>query len=106
MFEDHHMKIPLPKRVYADFECSNQPQKYPHNPNVLFKQIPNTVGFHLISLFGNKYYPHFGEGCVKWFVNEMLTLKKLHRNILNQFYHYINSSRRSKNPTIQRVLVM
>ena len=30
-FEDYHMKIPLPKRVYADFECINQPT---NNPNV------------------------------------------------------------------------
>ena len=36
-FEDHHMKIPLPTRVYADFECINQPQNI---PIVLFKQIP------------------------------------------------------------------
>ena len=26
-FEDHDMKLPLPIRVYADFECINQPQK-------------------------------------------------------------------------------
>ena len=27
--EDYHMKIPLPIRVYADFECINQPTKIP-----------------------------------------------------------------------------
>ena len=44
-FEDHHMKIPLPIRVYADFECFNQPQ---NTPNVLFKQIPIAVGYYVI----------------------------------------------------------
>ena len=24
-FEDYHMKVPVPIRVYADFECINQP---------------------------------------------------------------------------------
>ena len=28
-FEDHYMKIPVPIRVYADFECINQPQNDP-----------------------------------------------------------------------------
>ena len=71
-FEDHHMKIPLPIRVYADFECINQPQ---NNPKVLFKQIPNTVGFYVISPFGNKYSSYFGTDCTKWFVKEMLKLE-------------------------------
>ena len=31
------MKLPLPIRVYADFECINQPQK---DPKVVFKQFP------------------------------------------------------------------
>ena len=44
---------------------------------MLFKQIPIAVGFYLISQFGNQYYSYFGDGCVKWFVNEMLTLEKL-----------------------------
>ena len=71
-FEDHHMKIPLPIRVYADFECINQPQ---NNPKVLFKQIPITVGFYVISPFGNKYSSYFGTDCTKWFVKEMLKLE-------------------------------
>ena len=33
-FEDIFMKIPLPIRVYADFECINQPRK---DPKVLYK---------------------------------------------------------------------
>ena len=41
-FEDNFMKIPLPNRVYADFECINQPT---NNPKVLFDQIPIAVGF-------------------------------------------------------------
>ena len=40
-FEDNHMKIPLPIRVYADFECFIQPQ---NNPKVLFEQIPIALG--------------------------------------------------------------
>ena len=47
-FEDHHMKIPLPIRVYADFECINQPRNI---PNVLFKQIPIAVGFYVITIW-------------------------------------------------------
>ena len=33
-FEDYHMRVPVPIRVYADFEHINQPQK---NHNVFFK---------------------------------------------------------------------
>ena len=74
-FEDHHMKVPVPKRVDADIKCLNQPQNNPNHPKVLFKQIPIAVGFHLISPFGNQYYT-ISEGCVKRFVNKMLTLEK------------------------------
>ena len=73
-FEDHHMKIPLPIRVYADFECINQHQ---NTPKVLFKQIPIAVGYYVISPFGNYYYSYFGIDCTKWFVNRMLTLEKI-----------------------------
>ena len=78
-FEDNFMKISLPIRVYADFDCINQPANH---PEVLFKQIPIAVGFYLISPFGNQYYSYFCEECtegqqsaVTWFVNEMLTLE-------------------------------
>ena len=73
-FKDNQMKIPIPIRVYADFECINRTTQ---NPNVLFKQIPIAVGFYLISPFGNNYSSYFGESCVTWFVNEMLTLEEL-----------------------------
>ena len=72
--EDYHMRVPVPIRVYTDFECINQPQNNPNNSNV-FKQIPIAVGFYLITPSGNQYYSFFGEGCVKWFVYEMLTLE-------------------------------
>ena len=52
-FEDYYTKVPVPIRVYADFECNIQPQ---NNPKVLFKQIPIAVGYYLISPSGNKYY--------------------------------------------------
>ena len=71
------MKIPLPIRVYADFECFNQPQK---DPKVLFKQILIAVGFYLISPFGNQYYSYFDEGCLAWFVNEMLIIENFASN--------------------------
>ena len=71
-FEDYYMKVPVPMRVYADFECINQPQK---DPKVLFKQIPIAVGFYVISPFGNKYNSYFGTDCNKWFVKEMLKLE-------------------------------
>ena len=51
-FEDNFMKIPLPIRVFADFECNNQPTNY---PKVLFKQIPIAVRFYLFSPCGNCY---------------------------------------------------
>ena len=71
-FEDYQMKVPVPIRVYADFECINQPQ---NTPNVLFKQIPIAVGFYVISPSGNKYSSYFGTDCTKWFVKEMLKLE-------------------------------
>ena len=73
-FEDYHMKVPVPIRVYADFECINQPQNI---PNVLFKQIPIAVGYYVISPFGNYYYSYFGIDCTTWFVNRMVTLEKI-----------------------------
>ena len=73
-FEDYHVKVPVPIRVYADFECINQPQ---NTPNVLFKQIPIAVGYYVISPFGNYYYSYFGIDCTTWFVNRMLTLEKI-----------------------------
>ena len=111
------MKIPVPIRVYADFECINhavsQPTELHTNTEgalhdreaavaiaptdkskgdykVLFKQIPIAVGFYLISPFGapfeTEYCSYFGVDCVEWFVNKMLTLEKLHRNILKQIF--------------------
>ena len=77
-FEDYHMKVPVPIRVYADFECINQPtDDREAAPKVLYKQIPIAVGFYIISPFGNNYSSYFGESCVTWFVNEMLTLEKI-----------------------------
>ena len=81
-FEDYHMKVPVPIRVYADFECINQPTDDREAavaiaPKILFKQIPIAVGFYLISPVGNCYYSYFGESCVTWFVNEILTLEKI-----------------------------
>ena len=73
-FEDYYMKVPVPIRVYADFECINQPQ---NDPNVLFKQFPIAVGYYVISPFGNYYYSYFGTDCSKWFVIRMLTLEKI-----------------------------
>ena len=93
MYEDYHMKGNVPKRVYADFECINQPT---NNPNVLFKHNLIAVGFYLTSLpgslcvtpSGNKYYSYFVEGCtggqqscVEWFVDEMLPLEKNASNL-------------------------
>ena len=83
-FEDYHMKVPVPIRVYADFECINQPTD---DPKGLCKQIPIAVGFYLISPFGNEYYSYFEVDCtegqqsaVAWFVNEMLTLENIASN--------------------------
>ena len=72
-FEDHHIKVPVPIRIYADFECINQPEK---DDKVLFKQMPIAVGFYVITLFGNKYNSYFGTDCNKWFIKEMLKLEQ------------------------------
>ena len=71
------MKVPVPIRKYADFECSNQPR---NDPNILFKQIPTAVGYYLIAPVGNQYikagcayFSYVGTDCVILFVNEMLT---------------------------------
>ena len=61
-FEDYHMKVPVPIRVYADFECINQPQ---NTPNVLFKRIPIAVGYYIFSPYGKYYYSYFGIDCTK-----------------------------------------
>ena len=84
-FEDYHIKILLPIRVYADFDSINQPKRNDckGDPKVLYEQIPIAVGFYLISPFGNQYYSCCGEGqqsCVTWFVNEMLFLEKIAGN--------------------------
>ena len=89
-FEDYHMKVPVPIRVSADFECFNhtvpQPTEVHTNTEgalhdreaavaiaptdkskgdhkVLFKQIPIAVGFYLISPFGAP----FGNECCSYF---------------------------------------
>ena len=72
-FEDYHMKVPVPIRVYADFECINQPG---NDAKVLFQQIPFAVGFYVISPFESKYYSYFGTDCNEWFVKEMLILEQ------------------------------
>ena len=54
-FEDYHMKLPLPIRVYADFESINQPTRN-NDFKVLFKRIPIAVAFYLITSSGNCYY--------------------------------------------------
>ena len=84
-FEDYHMNVPVPIRVYADFECINQPTDDREAVSkVLFKQIPIAVGFYLISPIGApfeyEYYSYFGVDCVEWFVNEMLTLENIASN--------------------------
>ena len=80
-FEDNFMKIPLSNRVYADFECINQPTNH---PRVSFKQIPNAERIYLISPFRNWYHSYFGGSFVTWIVNEILTFEKLLGTILKQ----------------------
>ena len=50
------MKIPVPIRVYADFECVNQPTNK-NNPNekILFKQLPIAVGYYLVTPTANQF---------------------------------------------------
>ena len=56
LFGDHHMKISLSFRVYADFECINQPvAHHAPNPSILLKQIPIELGYYIVSPFGKEY---------------------------------------------------
>ena len=57
------MKVPVPKRVYAEFEKFNQHQNDPKKPNVIFKQIPIAVGFYLISPIGKQNHSNSGLNC-------------------------------------------
>ena len=68
-FEDHHMKVNLPIRIYADFECLNI--KVDDNPKgIIYKQVPITVGFYLISPWQTELSSYQGIDSVKWFVNK------------------------------------
>ena len=67
------MNVPIPIRVYADFQCFNQPEK---DAKVLFKQIPIAVVFYVTSPFVNKDNSYFGTDCNKWFVKEMFNLEQ------------------------------
>ena len=77
-FEDNFEKIALRIRVYAVFECINHRTR--KDRKVLFKQIPIAAGIYLVSPCGNCYYSYFGESCVTWFVNEILTLEIIASN--------------------------
>ena len=55
MFEDHHMKVPLPLRIFAGFQYINQPNLDPEKANILFSQIPIAAGYYVVSPFGNEY---------------------------------------------------
>ena len=92
------MQTPLPFIVCADFECINQPE---NDHKVLYKQIPIAVGYHSKTPFGNQYYSFFSGGCVKWSVNELLTLKKVQITISKQIYYkyLLKKTYSSNNPT-------
>ena len=50
------------------------------NPQITPKYYLNkfqSVGFYLITPRGNCSYSYFGERCVTWFVNEILTLERI-----------------------------
>ena len=51
--------------------------KNPKNPNVVFKQISNAVGFYLISPNGKLYHSNSGLNCVSWFVFEIFNLEQM-----------------------------
>ena len=72
-FEDYHMKIDLPFRVYADFECLNTHVE--DQEHVLYEQEPIAVGYYWGSPSGNTYNSYFGGSCVNWFVDQILELQ-------------------------------
>ena len=108
-FEDYHMKVPVPIRVYADFECINhtvpQPTELHTNtegalhdreaavaiapidkskgdPKVLFNSNCSRLlsNFTIWAPIGYEYCSYFGVYCVEWFVNKMLTLENIASN--------------------------
>ena len=71
------MKVLVPISLYTDFQCFNQPQNDPNNPNVFFKQIPTAVGFYMNSPIRKQYHSNSGLDCVSWLVNQMFILKQM-----------------------------
>ena len=61
------MKVPLPLRIFADFECFNQLNLVADYLKNLFKQIPIAVGLEKNICFG--------KFCVNWFIKTVLELQ-------------------------------
>ena len=93
-FNDWYMKIDPPMWIAADFECMNIPINDNDNDNdnendnngvtdKLFINKPIAIGYNIVknpdydnlNLEKDGYIKYFGEGCVEWFVNEMLEIE-------------------------------
>ena len=100
-FNKYFHKVPLPFRIYADFECMNTPHviAQEHNTKNIAKQIPFAVGFYIVSLptpqgdgevveglpsinegrLKTEYKHYMGLDCIEWFVKQLCEIEtKMH----------------------------
>ena len=79
MFDEFLRKIPVPIRVYEDFEWFNHSKD---NHKVLVTQLP-IAACCIKSPFGNHFDSYFGTDFVNWFVDRLIELEKLSNMYLN-----------------------
>ena len=78
LFNDWFMEMDLPIWINSGFECMNIPIDDPHQTTLLLSKRVR-LGYNIVycphydnlKLEKHGYHEHFGEYCVKWFLNEM-----------------------------------
>ena len=86
-FEKFFMKIPIPIKIYADFECINNRinNQISDKSQILFEQKPIAVGYYFIFNQYSEYFSYFGTDCVEWFTNRMFEIEKFAIMYFNQY---------------------
>ena len=88
-FNDWYMKKDPPMWIAAVFECMNTPINYNDNgTDKLFVSKPVAIDYNIVknpdydnqNLEKDGYIKYFGEGCVEWFINEMLEIESYMKN--------------------------
>ncbi len=81
-FHKNYFKVPFHFRIYADFECYNQPveEEETGKTKTIFKQLPIAVGYYIMSdlpdVLETGYHSYFGEDCVEWFVTQISQIEE------------------------------